>query len=195
MADTVRPGRTICRGCSASPESIAEKRAMQRVGAVMAQLQAQSVVRSYNIIKNRKLSVAELASVGKVSKAPLRWDITVLAKVGAADDNEGLQTQLVHIELDGRQHFRFSKLWHKENQAVYRRSLDCDNIKDNIVLRSATSRYGKRFKRVSLLRVALVKPSPSGQQRRQRMRDTKRAINKVTDKNLSSPPNTSVLFI
>lgn len=185
--NVVRSGRAICRGCSASPESVAEQRAMQRTEIVMGRLKAQGAVQSYTITKNRKVSVAELASVGKVAaKSPLRWDITVVAKVGAADEVGGLQTQLVHIELDGWQHFRFSKLWHKDSKATYNRSLECDRTKDAIVCNSTTSRYGQRFRRISLLRAALVKPKLSQQERhgkhrhkRQSRRDKRHAVNEA----------------
>ena len=156
--NVVRSGRAICRDCSSSPDPVAERRVVQSSEAAMAKLLNEGVVRTYRVIRNRKVSAAELASVHKTSKRALRWDITVEAKVGAPDHQGGIQTQLVHIELDGWQHFRFSALWHKGSESIYHRSMECDKIKNSVVRASTMSHYGNRFKRVSLIRVALVRP-------------------------------------
>lgn len=184
--NVVRSGKVVCRGCSTSPDSLAELVVVKRIKILMQKLCDQGVVRSYEVIRNRKVSVAELASVKQVSKKPLRWDITVVSKVGATDYVQGMRTQLVHIELDGRQHFCFSALWHKGSQEVYRRSITQDRIKDDIVRNSTSSGYGARFKRVSLLRVALVRPLSKHQENkhrclRQRKQDTKLAIKEAAD--------------
>lgn len=186
--NTVRSGRAICRDCSTSPDSNSERRVVQSTEAVMSKLREQGKVLTYRIIRNRKVSVSELVSVRKTSSSSspnrrLRWDITVEAKVGIANEGNGLQTQLAHIELDGWQHFRFSALWHKGSRNVYNRNVECDRIKDSIVRKSTTSRYGARFKRVALLRAALVRPLPSqsdGNERWHR-RDTKRAVDEAIE--------------
>merc|ERR1711977_201031 len=190
--NTVRSGRAVCRDCSTSPDSNSERRVVQCAEAVMSKLREQGKVVTYSVIRNRKVSVSELASVREKSSSSssnrrLRWDITVEAKVGVADQGNGLQTQLAHIELDGWQHFRFSALWHKGSRNVYNRNVECDRIKDSIVRKSTTSRYGARFKRVALLRAALVRPLPSqydGEEHERRLRnrrDTKRAVEEAIE--------------
>ena len=173
----VRPDRAVCRGCSSSPDARAELKVARRAEEVMARLQSQGAVRGYTVLRNSKVTGAELASVEAhhaLPERPLRWDVTVVAKVGATDQPEGLQTQLAHIELDGWQHFRFSS--HGKSQEAFCRSAAHDRIKDAVVRRSGTSRYGARFRRVSLLRAALVRPHHRSRDRRQQGRDTRRAI-------------------
>lgn len=182
----VRSDKHLCRCCSMSPDSMAEQLITRRTRATMSLLQTQGFVRSYNVVRNKKLSVAELSSVDEISKHPLYWDITVVAKLGKADKIDGMQTQLVHIELDGWQHFRFSSLWHKGMQKMHLRSIAQDHIKDSIIQKSTSSSYGARFKRVSMLRVALVRPTWKDHERgcrskRQRGRHIKGVIQEASD--------------
>ncbi len=143
----VRQGRAACDSCFASQGSCVEEMVVQHTEAVMTRLQRQGVVRCFQVTRNQKLTKAEMASVvvvplrgdDGVSASLLRWNVTVTAKVGTADDGSaGIQTQLLHIEVVD------------DNNAMM------TMIKDAVVKAAVTSAYGARFKKVGLLRV--VKP-------------------------------------
>lgn len=156
--NVVRSGRARCRTCSPCPDSTNEKKLMQALEAVLCSLRAQGNVCSYTISRNAIISKAELASVPlkpTLTVRPLRWDITIVAKLRYDTDCGSIHTQKIHLELDGPQHFRFSQLWHKKSHAVYERSKEQDGIKNAIVEASRVSSYGRRFRRVSLLRMAV----------------------------------------
>lgn len=152
--NVVRSGRALCRNCSACPDSKQEQQVVQTLTATMESLRTEGVVCSYNIKRNLMVSKAELFSVPSsrtLCRRPLKWDITIIAKIRSANERS-IHTQKIHIELDGVQHFRFSKLWHGSN-AVFLRAKQQDSVKDSIVERAQFSSYGKRFKRISLLRL------------------------------------------
>lgn len=170
--NVVTLGRATCRECSASPDSRFERVVFSRTEAAMRRVQQQNEagryvdVISFSVRRNTKLTKAEVASVPVqnglfVASRPLRWDITVTAKVrDTVQDDDGICrsvtcTQLLHIELDGVQHFRFSPLWHRNNRQAYLRSKEQDRVKTAVANASASSRYGRRFRRVSLLRLAM----------------------------------------
>jgi len=170
--------RGVCRTCSTDPDEEAERRVVHHVKAVMSQLMDQGKVSSYTVMTKCKVSKAELASVheAETSLSPpespftlqtdnngsssnkshnMHWCITVTAKIGTASESKGLQTQLVHIELDGWK--SFSSQRRNDGQKLFQRIVHHNQIKERIVQKSTTSRYGERFKRVSLFRVSLVR--------------------------------------
>merc|ERR1711959_450532 len=140
----VRQGRAACDSCCASVSSRAEEMVVEHTKAVMQRLQRQGVVRCFQVTKNQKLTKAEIASVAAEDgvSAPLpRWNVTVTAKVGTADDGSaGIQTQLLHIEVTTAA---------VKDAAATKMMM----IKDTVVKAAATSAYGARFKKVGLLRV------------------------------------------
>ena len=156
--ELVRQGRAACDSCFASQGSCVEEMVVEHTEAVMTRLQRQGVVRCFQVTRNQKLTKAEVASVvvprrgddGSVSASLLlRWNVTVTAKVGTADDGSaGIQTQLLHIEVVD-----------DNNNAMMTMM-----IKDAVVKAAVASAYGARFKKVGLLRV--VKPDASPPPRR-----------------------------